>query len=254
MQDNKKQLTLSLDYKTLAMVLLGLYLVTVGVLLYLWQPWNASPADARKITVNGESTIQSEPDEFQFNPTYEITATTQDAALQQASDKSNQIVDGLKALGIPDEDIRVSGYSNEWYWYEDEDGKNHASVNITITVSDKTQAQEVQDYLLTTEPEGQITPWPTFSEEKSKELESQARTEAIADAKSKAEASANELEVRVGKVISVDEGYGFGDFPVAYAEDVAISGIESVEVSRSIPVQPGENEYSYSVTVVFELK
>lgn len=255
MQDNKKQLTVSLDYKTLALVLVGLYLVTVGVMLYLWQPWNASPADARKITVTGESTIEAEPDEFQFNPTYNVTSDSKDGVVEQAADKANRVVDGLKALGIPDEDIKVSGYSNEWYWYADEDGKNHASVNITIAVSDKATAQEVQDYLLTTEPEGQITPWPTFSEKKSKELESQARTEAIADAKSKAEASANELEVRVGKVISVDEGYGFGDFPIAYAEDsIALDSVGSAEITRSIPVQPGEDEYSYSVTVVFELK
>lgn len=254
MQDNKKQLIVSLDYKTLAFVLLGLYLVTLGVMLYLWQPWNVSPADARKITVTGESTIQSEPDEFQFNPTYNITSDTKDGAIQEATDKSTEVVAELKKLGVEDKDIKINGYSNNWYWYYDEDDKNHTSVNITVTINDKDQAQEVQDYLLTTEPEGQITPWPTFSESKSKELETQARAEAVADAKSKAQASADELEIRVGKVISVNEGNGFGDYPIAYAENDIAVGLESVEVSRSIPIQPGEDEFRYSVTVVFELK
>jgi len=252
MQASKKQFIVSLDYKTLAMVLLGLYLITVGIMLYLWQPWSTSPADARKITVTGESTIQSEPDEFQFNPTYNITSDTRDGAIQKAADKSTTVVAELKKIGVEDKDIKINGYSQDWYY--DENDKNHTSVNITITVSDKDQAQKVQDYLLTTEPEGQITPWPTFSDSKSKELETQARTEAVADAKLKAQASADELGIRVGKVLSVSEGSGFGDYPIAYMQDEMMVGTDSAKASRSIPIQPGEDEYRYNVTVVFELK
>ncbi len=254
MKEDKKQVTISLNFRTLSLILLGLYLITVGIMLYLWQPWSVSPVDARKITVTGEAVIEAEPDEFQFNPTYNFTSDTQDGAIQEAADKSTEVVAELKKLGVEDKDIKINGYSHDWYWYYDEDDGNHTSVNITITVNDKDQAQKVQDYLLTTEPEGQITPWPSFSESKSKELETQARSEAVADAKSKAQASADELEVRVGKVISVSEGNGFGDYPIAYAEKDMMIGLDSAEAPRSIPVQPGEDEFRYNVTVIFELK
>lgn len=251
MENDKKQLTVSFNYKTVLLLLTVLYLVTVTVMLYLWQPWNTSLEDARKITVTGEATIQAEPDEFQFSPSYNLESDSKDGVLQKAADKSNEVVDGLKKLGLEDKDIKVSGSTQDWYWYQDDDGANRASVSITVTVGDKDMAQKVQDYLLTTEAEGQLTPWPTFSEEKSKELEVRARQEAIADAKTKAQASADELEVRVGQVISVDEGYGFGDYPVAYD---GLDVVESSQSGRSIPVQPGEDEYTYSVTVVFEIK
>lgn len=253
MKNTEQQITISLNYRIIVLLLVGLYMVTVGIMLFLWQPWTVSPADARKITTTGEAVVEAEPDEFQFNPTYDITADTKDQAIKEASDKSTEIVNELKKLGVEDKDIKINGYSNDWYWYYDENDTNHASVNITVTVNDKELAQKVQDYLLTTEPGGQITPYPTFSQSKRKELETQARAEAVTDAKAKAQASADELEVRVGKVISVSEGYGFGDYPVAYAENDVALGLDEA-TPRSIPLQPGENDFRYSVTVVFELK
>ena len=255
LKDKKDQITVSLNFKNLTFILIGLYVLTVGIMLYLWQPWHTPLADARQITVSGEAVVEAEPDEFRFNPSYTITAKTKDSAIQQAADKASTVVDELKKLGVEDKDIRVSGYSNNWQWYYDEDDGNHTTVDIVVTTNDKNLSQKVQDYLLTTEPEGLITPQATFSEEKNKELESQARSEAINDAKTKAQASADELEVRIGKVISVDEGYGFDDYPVrAYDAVTSDENIQKPNATQSIPVQTGENEFRYSVTVVFELK
>jgi uncharacterized protein YggE len=253
MENDKKQLTISFSYKSLSLLMVVLYVATIGVMLFLWQPWNTLSDDARRITVTGEATVEAEPDEFVFYPTYNIVADSKDAVIQEAADKANTVVDGLKDLGVADEDIKVDGSSYDWYWYR-EDDKDRASVSITATVNDKDLAQEVQNYLLSTEPEGQLTPYPSFSTAKQEELETQARSEAVSDAKLNAQASANELEVKLGDVISVSEGTGFGDYPIAYAE-TRVGGLDVAEDSASsIPIQPGQNEFYYSVTVVYELK
>ncbi len=253
MDSNKNQITISLNYRTLSLVILALYLLTIGLMLYLWQPWNSISADTRRITVTGEATLEAEPDEFAFRPTYSFESSDKDKALQEASDTTTEIVNELKKLGVEDKDIKVNGYGQDWYWFYN-DELDRVSVNIIATVSEKDTAQKVQDYLLTTNPEGQITPTPTFSEAKQKELEEQGRTAAVADAKSKAQISVNELEVKLGKVISVSEGYGFADYPVAFGENGTAVGLDSVEVKRSIPLQPGQDKLSYSVTVVYEIK
>jgi uncharacterized protein YggE len=109
-------------------------------------------------------------------------------------------------------------------------------------------AQKVQDYLLTTSPSGTISPYSAFSTEKRKELESQARDEATIDAREKAEQSAENLGFKLGKVKSIEDQSGFGgviplDTP-ATMEDSARS---------SLSVQPGENEITYTVRVVYYL-
>ncbi len=253
MNNDNKQLTISLNYRTLVLVMLAVYLLTIGLMLFLWKPWDTISANTRRITTTGESTIEAQPDEFVFSPSYYYDSTDEDTAIKEASDKTTEIVAELKKLGVEDKDIKVNGYNQDWYWYYN-DTEERVTVSIIAKVGGKDTAQKVQDYLLTTKPQGQITPVPGFSESKRKELEQQGRVAAVADAKSKAQVSADELEVKLGKVISVSEGYGFADYPIAYGLEGEAVALDSSEIRRSLPVQPGENELRYSVTVVYEIK
>lgn len=240
--------TLSFTFKNLAFALVALNILT----LFLWRPWVSSTTAERTISVNGETVIEAEPDEFIFSPSYRLTGSSKDAVLDKAVKKANEVVDGLKKLGVEDKDIKLDTSSYETWWYQDDDGQDSATVSLTVTVNDRDFAQEVQDFLVDTNPEGQISPWSTFSDDRQNKLESQARTEAVADAKNKAEQSARELGVKVGKVVSISEGSGFGGYPIAEFATAA-NGVDE-DVSSSLPIQPGENEYNFSVTVVFELK
>lgn len=250
MSTNKSQLTITLNFKTLFFALLALFTLTVAVMLYMWQPWSPSPD--RTITVTGQAVVESEPDQYIFSPSYEITAPDKSTAISEASDKSASVVEGLKQLGVEDKDIKLFGYNDRYF--EDSTG-NHATVNLNVTVHDKDLAQKVQDYLLGTNPDGQITPAVSFSQAKQEELEATARSQAIADAKAKGETSAGELGVKLGKVVRVSEGQNFDIYPVAY-DEVTVSGSSAPtsKPSASLPLQPGQNEYRYSVTVVFEIK
>jgi len=246
----EKSFTVSFNYQNLIWMLVILNVLTI----FLWKPWDTSSSTDRTISVSGEATIEAEPDRFQFSPQFELMDDSKDGVLDKASKKANEVVDGLKALGVEEKDIKLNSSSYDDWWYSEDDDTNYAYVNLTVEANDKDFAQEIQDFLLTTEPEGQITPWPTFSEDKQAELEQQARTQAIADARAKAEQSATELGAKVGEVITISEGNGFGDYPIAYAvEDTALSSEGSDEV-RSLPILPGENEYTFTLSVVFALK
>lgn len=230
--------------------LCGLLLVANLSTLLLWRPWSG-PETLRKITVTGESTIKSQPDEYQFNPYYQRSSNDEIAKLSQS------IVDSLKKLGVSDDNIKVtvSNYglspaSPEANVIPD---KSQSTLSVNLTVNTKELAQKVQDYLITTNSNGLVTPNSTFSTTKQKQLQDKARSQAITDARKKADQSAADLGSRVDKVLEVtDRDSGGYIVPLSGAA----SGVktEDSSSSQSMPIQPGQNEINYSVQVTFSLR
>ena len=236
---------------------LGLLVVISGLLLW-GQPWNSSSSNAevRKIQVTGEATLAAEPNEYQFNPYFQDSGADRDKLRDDLVNQASEIVEDLKGLGVEEKDIKVdaSSYDN-WYWQEDEEGTMTVSVQIKI-VDDKDLVQEVQNYLINTDAKGQLTPYSTFSEDKRKELDNQAYEQAAEDARTKAEARAKLFDAKLGDVLKIDQAYDsifqpYGIGLNAVAEDSVASNRGS---DVSLPVLQGENEYTQSVTVEYEIK
>jgi len=252
METNKSpnKLALKLDLRLVCLLLL----LIIGGMLAAWQPWNDNSKNSpRKITITGQATIKAEPDQYQFSPYYERDTTAEVTAL------NDQIIKGLKNLGIPDGQIKnnVSKYNGPQYSPEVPRGdQEKVNLSLTITLPDKDLVQKVQDYLLTTNPNGSITPYPSFSTQQQKELTDKARDQAISDAKQRADKTASGLDAKIGKVLEINEVQpGGGVYPYSKNTQVAPSiAIDGGVAESSIVVQPGENEFSYSVMVTFALK
>jgi uncharacterized protein len=251
--ERSNKLTLSLD---LRWVVIALLLVIIAMLAF-WKPWQAKADASRTIEVTGEASVKAEPDEYDFNPLYQATATTKQAAIDELNKKSTDLIAKLKELGVSDKQIKsnVNGY-DQLYDRDTKDNPVSYTLSLTITVTSREQAQKVEDYLTTTAPQGSVTPYPTFSDKKRKELESQARDEATKEARKKADQSAKNLGFKVGKVKAVSDGAGFGGpTPLAGEKGLMMSTDATSGVSTSrLAVQPGENDLQYSVTVVYYLK
>lgn len=249
---NKESINISLNsiYKILIIIL---FLIIVGMLL-VWQPWKSALNQDRSISVSGEATVKAVPDQYVFNPIYEFKNEDKAKALAEQTDKNNQIIAKLKELGIKDSDIKnnASGYSNSYSVEPASPEQTTYSLSLTITVSDKDLATKVQDYLVSTNPEGQVTPQAGFSETKRKELENQARDMATKDARAKAEQIAKNTGAKLGKVKLIQDGGGFGQPIPALYEDSVASG--SSATKQSMQIQPGENELNYVVSVSYYLK
>lgn len=217
----------------------------------------SSTGEDRTVSVTGEATIKATPDEYVFYPSYSFSDADKEAALAALSKKSDEVVAGLKKLGVADKEIKSNsdGYDSPRYYAPSPDDSDKVTYNLqlTVTLANKDLVQKVQDYLVATAPTGGVSPQADFSDSKRKQLESDARDEATKDARSKADQSAKNLGFKVGKVKSVDDGSGFGDMP--YATSKAESGAAlDFAATPSLSVQSGENELSYSVTVVYEIR
>lgn len=259
---NNKPLNFSVDPRWVILALLAV----ITMMFLIWKPWQQSvSADNRTVSVTGEATVRAEPDEYAFYPAYQIKNADKQAAIDAAAARSKELVAGLKKMGVQDRQIKTntSGYQDPIYGPTDTslrvappapsgDGEYTYTLQLTVTVADRAAAQKVQDYLVTTSPTGSVSPQPTFSEDKRKNLENQARDEATTSARAKADQSAKNLGFKVASVKSVEDGAGFGG--IQPYEGRAMDAVESKAAIGPLSVQPGENELSYSVTVVYYIK
>lgn len=254
----KQSITVKLNVWIICAVLLIANLITIG----LWQPWVNRSVSGRTVAVTGSTTIQAEPDQFIFSPYYQKEGSDKTAINTELSDLSKTIVTKVKSLGVKDSAIKTNAnsYDNGTYYYDDswQDSVVTAALSLTITLQDKVLAQKVQDYLATTEATGSITPIVSFSITKQKTLETQARSEALADAKSKAATSAKQLGTTLGKAVKVSDITSGGISPLPWlvsgSSESAVDLIKSQRSeSSSYTIQPGLNDYSFSVDVTYEL-
>lgn len=245
-------MTINLTAKSMKEVLQWVLLFAILGLLLWSQPWNnADGPGSRKITVNGEATIQAEPDEYLFSPYFQKTGTDKEALKNQLTDQTNEAIAKLKELGVEERDLKLDASSYE-YWFYVEGEESPMIFSLQISVDNKDLAQKVQDYLLTLDIQGQLTPTATFSEEKQKELDKQAIEKASEDAKSKAETQAKLAGAKIGKVLEINQASD-SVFPIAYDNALSVGAAESSERS-SLPILKGENEYSQTVTITYELQ
>jgi uncharacterized protein len=253
-EQQKQSLNVKIDLRIVCAVLL----LAIVALFALWQPWKSTNADGRTIQVTGESVVKAEPDEYVFRPSYSFNASKKDKAISDMTDKSNRIVEKLKSLGVTENQIKTNANNYDTltyaYYPEKTDAGQTYTLQLTVTVKAKDIAQKVQDYLLTTSPSQQISAVPGFSNEKQKSLESQARDEATKDARQKADQSAKNLGFKIGNVKSVTDGNGFGVYPIGAEATAGTMGGVDAKSSDSMKIQPGENELSYSVTVVYYVR
>ena len=244
----KQAMRVSFDYRWLIVAALG---VVIVVMLVLWRPWEPQiDRNARTIDVTGQAVLKAEPDQIVFMPQYSFDNTDKDAAVTAAAEKRSTLLSKLKSLGVKSKDIKAdtSGY-NGGFLPENDDAYTY-TLSLVVTLEDMKLAQKVQDYLATTSPEGQVTPQYGFKKATQTSLEAKARARASKDAKNKAEQSAENLGFSVARVKSVSDS-NLGGYPYMLDTRMVAGAEDSVASSSEFPLQPGENELNYSVSVTF---
>lgn len=246
---DSQTITFKINWR-LVSLLLALGLVAM---LLLWRPWSVHYGpNNRTITVTGQTTIKEAPDEFVFTPNYDFTNADKTAALAALTAKQAEVVTGIKKLGVADKSIKTDSSGSRDYNYDDTAKTYTYNFTPTVTVSSRDLAQKVQDYLVTTDPTGSVSPNAQFSDTLRKKLETAARGAATKDARTKAEQSAANLGFKLGAVKSVDDS-GSGGIFMPMMSRGALSVAADAEQTK-IAVQPGQNDLEYSVTVVYYVK
>jgi uncharacterized protein YggE len=202
--------------------------------------------------VTGEARIDAVPDEYVFSPYIQKVGADAQKLRSQLASLGEELVEELKKLGVQEDKIKLSGDTYDYYYYTDNKGQQTAQLRATITVDNKELAQKVQDYLLTQDIKGQLTPTAQFSLNRQDELKTQARSQAVTDARSEAERTAGELDARLGKVVEIKDNEAIA-YPWYGRGSVAVDSAGGAE-KPSLPVTPGEETFTFRVEASFEIK
>lgn len=210
------------------------------------------------LTANGQATVKAIPDRVGIYLYINTEAKTAEEAKNLNSEIYDKVLTELVKLGLERKDIATQSYSvNPKYDWSNgkstQDGYQAMHyIKIDISSDDSDLIGKIIDKSVES---GALVSYINFelSQEKQNEYKAEALKAATEDARAKAEGIASGLGQTVGKVVSVSTS-DFGYYPWrAYGEVASVSGVEDAKQAFT-NIQPGEQEVSGSVSVVFKIR
>ena len=208
------------------------------------------------ITVKGEAEIDIVPDVASLSFGVVTEAKTVEVAQTEGNDDMSTIVAGLKKEGVKENDLKTSNYSiYPRYSYNRETGvRSLAGYEVSQTIGVKVRDfDKVGDIIQLASDAGanQIGSL-NFMIDDEIAARAEARGEAIKNAKTKAKTLAKQLGIKLGDIVNF---YESSDSQPYYRYDMSVSGMGGdMEESAVAPsIEPGTNQISVSVELVYEI-
>jgi uncharacterized protein len=232
----------------------------IFILLYIFTklfgpiPFSINSVNTTKtdlFTVSGEGKATAIPDTAIANFGVTKTASSVENAKNDTNTAMNNIISGLKNLGIKDKKITTTNYSilpN----YDYNASRNTiagytVTQNLQVEITPIEKANQAVDVCTANGANMVGSIQFTVNDEKKLELENSARADAINKAKTKAENIARVSGIRLGRLINVSESSPFNP-PLMYSAKAA----DSVSTGSETQLQAGENTVTITVTLSYE--
>ncbi|MDO8470779.1 MAG: SIMPL domain-containing protein [bacterium] len=240
---------------------LGVFAVSALWFVYSYsQYYQAYPQ--RTFSVSAEGKATGIPDVAKFTFSVITEGGTDTANIQEENTgRANSVIAFLKDSGVEDKDIKTQSYTvDPRYQYcnynEGSVCPPPAIVGYTITniVSVKARDFKKLGALFAGIVErGANSSDFSFAIEDPTSVENEARSEAIEKAKEKAVAVAKAGNVKLGKLLSIQEGNSYDPY---YGYGMGGGAAPMVEKSSPPPVvlEPGSEEVTINVTLTYEMK
>lgn len=213
-------------------------------------PITAAPVSAQTlqagVAVNGEGKAVVQPDMASVNLGVMARAATARDAMAQAGAAMNKVLERVKAVGIPDQDLQTTDIS--LYPHHDRDGRvtgYEARTTVHVTVRDISKAVWVLDGAV--EAGANQTFGISFGLRDPEALRLKALQDAIRAARARADTIAASLGVRIVGVRSVSDGFGGVPVPVRGAPEAAPAA------GAPVPVERGQLTVYERVFVVYDI-
>ena len=235
-----------------------LWVVVIGLLgltfFAITNPSQTTEADTSQpagITVSGEGVAYAAPDIAKIRFGVQHTARTVTDVRNNLDSKIGDMKKQLEGLDVADKDIKTVEYS----LYPERDYRRTPAYitgytgrhTLEVTIRDLDKVNDIVD-AITRVGVNDISN-VTFDIDDSDEWIKEARSEAIKEAKDKAKDIAKDADVKLGKLVSIQEniGGGFEPYPYMYGR----GGGEDAVASPSI--EPGSQEIRVNVTLIYEI-
>lgn len=204
------------------------------------------------IVTTGEGVVKAAPDRVWVTIAAESRAKSPREAQRANADAMKAVLDKLKALGLPADAIRTSGYDLQPQ-FDYVNGRQSlreyvARNTIEVRVDDVTRAGEVLDAAVgsgATSVSG-----VRFDLKDRSAAEREALKKAVADARGRADAAAAGANLRVDRVVKIEEQRVIVPEP----RPMMMARQSMVADTAGPPITPGELEIRATVTMTSSLK
>jgi uncharacterized protein len=211
----------------------------------------AAATGGTRITVTGTGKVSGLPNELALSMGVQTNGGSVAGALRQANSAVRSITAVLRGSGVAGSDIQTSGLSI----YPNYSGSSgvptgyQVSEQLTITLRRLPVAGSQISAAARAGGNATVIDGVSLNLSDTSTLMASARAKAVADAKAKASAYARALGRPLGSVVSMSEtppAAPFEPLPAAAAPGVG-------RAASSVPVHPGTQQLSVTVTAVFAL-
>jgi uncharacterized protein len=200
-----------------------------------------------RITVTGTGNVSGVPDQLSLSMGVQTSAASVATALRQANSAVRAVTSALGRTGVSAPDIQTSGLSI----YPSYSGNSgvpsgyQVSEQLTVTLRRLSVAGSQISAAAWAGGNATVIDGVSLNLSDTSTLLATARARAVADAKAKAAAYAHALGRPLGAVVSMSE--------VPPAQPFEPVPVAAVPRASSVPVHPGTQQLSVTVTVVFAL-
>ncbi|WP_414686283.1 SIMPL domain-containing protein [Mycobacterium sp.] len=241
----------SLVRRSIALTAAGLAAITLSAC----DSHSATPpgANPRQVTVLGSGKVQGVPDTLTADVEIEFTATDVTSAMNQTSDRQQAVINALVGAGVDRKDIRTTQVSLQPQYNNPGPAGTatitgyRASNGIEVKIHPTDAASKLLALIVDTGRDATRISSVSYSIGDDSQLVKDARARAFQDAKNRAEQYAQLSGLRLGKVLSIAEG----------TSAAPINGAPPApprSMAAPVPVEPGQQTVSFSVTAVWELQ
>ncbi|MFL6192887.1 MAG: SIMPL domain-containing protein [Thermoanaerobaculia bacterium] len=209
------------------------------------------------LTVSGSGQARTAPDEATIRLGVVAQAPTAREAQEKVNRAANAVLEALRKLGVPADQIQTSGLSLNPQYAQGRPGTEgeqapriagyQANNDVTVRLEDLTKIGPAIDAGLTSG--ANTLNGVEFGLRNDEKARAEALAEAVREARGKAEALAKALGVRLGEILDVSEG-GVQVMPVPYPRG-RFAMAEAM--SADTPVSAGQVGVDASVTLRYRI-
>jgi hypothetical protein len=211
----------------------------------------APGANPRQVTAVGSGQVQGVPDTLTADVGIEVTAPDVTAAMQQTNDRQQAVINALADAGLDRKNVSTTAvtlqpqYSNPAPNGTETITGYRATNAIQVKIHPTDAASRMLALIVSTGGDATRITSVSYSIADDSQLIKDARARAFNDAKGRADQYAQLSGLRLGRVLSISEVSGgppVGGGPPAPPRRAS-----------AVPLEPGQQTVSFSVTAVWEL-
>ncbi len=210
------------------------------------RPSQEPGTNSRQVTVVGSGQVQGTPDTLTANVSIEFTAPDVTAAMNQTSERQQALINALVTAGVHRKDIRTAQVRLQPQYGPESSAivGYRASNSIDVKIRNLDAASNTLALIVSTGGDATRINSVNYSIDDDSQLVKDARARAFQDAKERAQQYAQLSGLTLGKVTSISESAGATPpTPIPLTRAAA----------APVPLEPGQQTVSFSVTVVWEL-